>query len=144
MKKQIFAGALAVLMVGLVASACDDGATYDRYPPSGQGDPCNQYASCGTCTPVNGCGWCATGPAQGVCASDPDECSQAPSFSWTWNATGCFVPAEAGVTPVPEAGSTDAGPGLTVDSGPSSEPIDGGTEDADGGAQDSAADAATG
>lgn len=56
-------------------------------------DPCNDYASCGACTLVNGCGWCdgrcvsgaSSGPASGACASP-----------WVWVSAGCS--GDAGAT----------------------------------------------
>ncbi len=109
-------------MIGLAVQACDSSDDEGGWGGSGRGgDPCNQYSSCGTCTPVEGCGWCATGPSQGLCASDPDECDQAQSFSWTWNASGCVVAADASVVTGVDAGAgADTGsppPGKQVDSG---------------------------
>ncbi|MGO8997333.1 MAG: hypothetical protein ACLQVI_28795 [Polyangiaceae bacterium] len=110
---------LAFTVCGIVslASACNGSVSGYEYG-GWRGDPCGQYASCGTCTPVMGCGWCTTGVNQGMCASDPNECAGAAAFSWTWNASGCFAPADAGVVePV------DAGTPSPVDAAPVGNPI---------------------
>ncbi|MBL8603538.1 MAG: matrixin family metalloprotease [Myxococcales bacterium] len=67
-------------------------------------DPCNQFASCGACTPVNGCGWCGasnrcvrstqSGPTAGACASGfawlPQECSAGGTDAGTPTGTASF------------------------------------------------------
>jgi len=121
MTSRILAGAFAVSVIAIVAAACD-GTMNDDWRNGRRGDPCGQYTSCGACTPVDGCGWCTTGVGQGTCASDPNECASAPAFSWTWNASGCFEPADGGVEATPDAGSSvppsgDAGSSSTVDAG---------------------------
>jgi hypothetical protein len=93
--------AASIALVALALGACetnsDDGAVY-----SGYSDGCRQFTTCGTCTPVLGCGWCFDSDGTGICAADPDECVT-PVFSWTWNPSGCRVPATVG------AGQADAG-----------------------------------
>jgi hypothetical protein len=147
-----FLGALGFCSVALLsfAVACtdDDGGPYGN---GGSGDPCNQFATCGTCTPQNGCGWCSASNGQGLCASDPDECAGASSFDWTWNPSGCLVPVDAGTitvgTPTPDAGSptpTDAAgatpPGTSPDAASSQGVPDAATSDA---AASDASDAAS-
>jgi Plexin repeat len=89
-------------------------------------DPCLQFTSCGTCTPVLGCGWCSTGNT-GMCVSEPNECWMAPTFEWTWEFSGCPAgdagastdagttghAGDAGLETVPDAaaGDADAAPG---------------------------------
>jgi hypothetical protein len=125
MTSRLLAALLAASVIVVTAAACDEG-TVDGYYDRGR-DPCGQYASCGACTPVLGCGWCTTGVGQGLCASDPDECASAPSFSWTWNASGCFAPADAGIVETTDSGlstpaptPTDAGATLDDAARPSS------------------------
>jgi hypothetical protein len=110
--------AFTVCAIASLASACDGNVSGYEYG-GGRGDWCGQYASCATCTPVMGCGWCTTGVNQGMCASDPNECAGAAAFSWTWNPSGCFSPADAGVVEPVEAGS--AAP--TPDAAPVGNPI---------------------
>jgi hypothetical protein len=65
------------------------------------------YVTCGSCTPVLGCGWCFNA-AGGTCAPDPDSCTNASEFTWTWDPPGCpdvdagVIPLDAG-TPPPDA-----------------------------------------
>jgi hypothetical protein len=56
----------------------------DHPPPT----RCGELTSCGVCTAALGCGWCTVG-SSGRCAADPDECSSASAFSWTWDSVGC-------------------------------------------------------
>ena len=97
-------------------------------------DGCRQFTSCGTCTPVEGCGWCFDADGRGLCAADPNECLT-PAFSWTWNETGCRVPADAGagvVVATEDAGSPeDAGPPTVIDAGAT--PVDDGSLAGDAG-----------
>ena len=94
----------AALVLGACESdSADDGGGGCAY---GYHDACHQFASCGTCTPVNGCGWCFDSNGTGICAASPDECAT-PAFSWTWNPSGCRVPADAGAAQVTPG---DAGP----------------------------------
>jgi hypothetical protein len=72
---------------------------------------CGQYTTCGTCTPVPGCGWCYDSNGTGQCVAGPDQCAT-PAFSWTWNPSGCRVPADASTGPVV----------VVPPSGPSGEP----------------------
>jgi hypothetical protein len=104
----VFAAALAAIL-----GACDGG---DGSPPSSSasagGGPvaaCEQYTTCGSCTPQNGCGWCFNA-AGGYCVTDPDQCafSSNNEFTWTWNASGC-PDADASVGPAShDAGSKEA------------------------------------
>jgi hypothetical protein len=105
----------ALLLAGTVAvavGACDDSSSGGYSAGGGGGgDSCSAYTTCDTCTPANGCGWCfdSTG---GLCASDPDQCSSASEFTWTWNQSGCpdvdasVSPLDAGTTTPAEAGTT--------------------------------------
>ncbi|HZU85650.1 MAG TPA: hypothetical protein VE987_22140 [Polyangiaceae bacterium] len=78
---------------------------------------CRQYTSCEVCTPVEGCGWCYRDDGSGMCADDPNDCSSASVFTWTWDPGGCFVPPDAAVVPIdagadalaPDANAQDAG-----------------------------------
>jgi len=127
-----FLGALGFSSVALLlfAVACtEDGG--GQYGNGGSGDSCNQFVTCGTCTPQNGCGWCSTSNGQGLCASDPDECAGVSAFDWTWNPSGCLVPVDAGAvtvgTPRGDAGTTSTAtdaagnspPVAPIDAGPS-------------------------
>jgi hypothetical protein len=107
-----FAAAIAAVTSILLAGGCDSssdqGPYYGPYT-SGDYDSCRQYTSCGSCTPISGCGWCLDSNGQGECVSDPDFCST-PAFTWTWNETGCRIPAEAGLA-IPTAGD-DAEPAI--------------------------------
>jgi hypothetical protein len=109
-----FAVAIAAVTGAVLLSAfasCDSTSDPAPYYGSGRYDSCRQYASCGTCTPADGCGWCFDSDGTGECVSDPDFCST-PAFTWTWNETGCRVPAEAGTgTPQPTVGD-DASPAV--------------------------------
>jgi hypothetical protein len=105
----------AFLLAGAVAvavGACDDSSSGGYYS-SAPGGQCSAYTTCDTCTPVNGCGWCFNSTG-GLCASDPDQCSSASEFTWTWNQNGCpdvdasVAPLEAGTTTASEAGNTTA------------------------------------
>jgi len=110
-----FAGAVAVAM-----GACDDSSSGSGYDVTGSTGPagCSSYITCDTCTPVNGCGWCFNGTG-GLCASDPDQCSSASEFTWTWNQSGC-PDVDASVSPL-DAGTTtpaETGTPTAADSGP--------------------------
>jgi hypothetical protein len=105
----------AFLLAGAVAvavGACDDSSSGGYYAsaPAGQ---CSTYTTCDTCTPVQGCGWCFNSTGA-LCASDPDQCSSAGEFTWTWNQSGCpdvdasVAPLDAGTTTATEAGTTTA------------------------------------
>jgi hypothetical protein len=101
--------AAAMAGAALVVGACendsaDDGGGGYAYAYH---DACHQFASCGTCTPVNGCGWCFDSNGTGICAASPDECAT-PVFSWTWNPSGCRVPADAGAAQVTTGDATPA------------------------------------
>jgi hypothetical protein len=103
---RLIAGTLGAAAVALAIGACDDGGHRDMgYGQGGANGFCQQYLSCGTCTPVVGCGWCATGAGgEGTCAADPDECATATKFYWTWEPTGCRSGPDAGVGPASDAG----------------------------------------
>jgi hypothetical protein len=104
--KRLLGWFLGASTIALSLAACD--AESDVYGDPRYEDPCLQYASCGACTPVPGCGWCFTATS-GACVSHPDECAGATSFGWTWEKSGCHVPAEAGTGEVPDGGAvTDA------------------------------------
>jgi hypothetical protein len=97
--KRFLSSLLLAAPVALVFLACADQRGYgDSY--SSQTAYCSQYATCGTCTPVNGCGWCYTADAGGMCAADPNECAGSSEFLWTWNADGCREGADASVVPL--------------------------------------------
>ena len=116
-------------MVALALGACgDDSGDSYAYPGGGGGsDPCNQYSTCGSCTPVEGCGWCFNATS-GLCAGSPDECTNVSEFTWTWDPTGCVDvdasvnPADAGRTPP----TTDAGTPETSSPVEASTPADAG------------------
>jgi len=91
--------ALLAAMIALGVGACD--ARSDYYDGYGSSSSCAAYTSCQTCTPVLGCGWCMNGNGTGTCAPGPDYCT-GQQFSWTWEPTGCHVPADAST-------SSDAG-----------------------------------
>jgi hypothetical protein len=119
--------ATAFIVLGACEDSNNDGGGGDWY---GGHHSCRQYTSCGTCTPVVGCGWCLDSDGTGLCVSDPDECPT-PSFTWTWNETGCRVPSDAGVGPAP-LGSFDAtdAPSTSADDAASSDDGGGGASDA--------------
>jgi hypothetical protein len=122
-------GGVAAMAIGLlVLGACETQSGEGFEGAEGFRDGCRQFTSCGTCTPVSGCGWCFDADGKGLCAADPDECLT-PAFSWTWNETGCRVPADAGAGPVvftDDAGTPD-------DAGATITPVDGGVALADSG-----------
>jgi hypothetical protein len=136
----------ATLGVGLAPSleGCDDGGRYDHnYGGGGGWAECEQYTTCGACTPVSGCGWCQASDGTGLCADDPSACAGAQQFSWTWDPSGCRVTADASVvTMAPEGGgktAPDAGPSgdATADAGTSNDAgsNDAGSNDAGSNAQ---------
>jgi hypothetical protein len=110
---------LAATIAGaaLLLGACESdpgpssGGYYGAY---GGYESCRQFASCGTCTPVEGCGWCFDSDGNGMCASSPDECTT-PAFSWTWNESGCRVAADAGTVGPGTLEPGTVGPGKTGD-----------------------------
>jgi hypothetical protein len=104
MLRSLWKVALGTAVLALVA--CDSGGYYDNGAGSGYYDYCQQFATCGACTPVLGCGWCTYGNAQGVCLSDPDFCTTQ-QFSWTWEPKGCSAGGDAGTTT--EDSAVDAG-----------------------------------
>jgi hypothetical protein len=109
---RFLSGALAVAALALLGNACDDsggGGGSSAGGAGGTGPACAQYATCQACTPANGCGWCSYPEGTGECVSSPDRCREH-AFSWTWDPSGCFVPADASVNPTTPAppSSTDA------------------------------------
>jgi hypothetical protein len=94
--------------VPLALAACDDGMYYDNRYGGGYYGYCEQYTSCGECTPVLGCGWCSYGNGLGICLSGPEWC-RVQQFSWTWEPKGCG--GDGGMTS-PDGGS-DAGDAST-------------------------------
>jgi hypothetical protein len=87
--QRTYAAILLATAIALPLGACGDdgsgGYSYGYATAYG----CEQFTTCGTCTPVLGCGWCFHGTS-GVCTSDPDQCAQVTSeFTWTWNPSGC-------------------------------------------------------
>jgi len=133
-------GMLACVAVPACASDHVEGGGYNAVGGGGGFvESCRQFTSCESCTPVSGCGWCFDSNGVGECAPDPDSCST-PAFSWTWNASGCRVPADAGR---PQVSQEDAGPTVVVDSGPvtvDAELVDAELVTADGGAVDGSFD----
>jgi hypothetical protein len=134
----------AVAVCAAVLAACEADSTQTDPPYSyGYYDGCRQYASCGTCTPVLGCGWCFDSDGTGECVSTPAACST-PVFSWTWNPSGCRVPADAQAGSPPSA--IDAGaPTVGDDAGEadaSATPETGTAVDSGTTATDAASDAA--
>ncbi|MGH7296953.1 MAG: hypothetical protein ACRELB_18585 [Polyangiaceae bacterium] len=97
--------ALLFASVALALAACSGDDASSAYAYSG--DACNQFTSCGSCTPVEGCGWCFNASG-GLCAATPDECTNVSEFTWTWDSTGC-PDTDASVVPV--SSSADAGGG---------------------------------
>lgn len=115
MRRFWIGGALASL-VALCVGGCDSSSQGYPYPGGGN-DLCSSYATCGTCTPVQGCGWCFN-LSGGACASSPDQCANVSEFTWTWDLDGC-PGVDASVSPLdasaPETGAAaDSG---TADSG---------------------------
>lgn len=97
--------ALAFVLSGCIADDSSPPGSY--YGPGAYG--CEQYTSCGTCTPVLGCGWCWVGD-KGLCAADPDQCATAATFSWTWESSGCPAAPDAGAQDAASGdGAADAG-----------------------------------
>jgi hypothetical protein len=117
MKKRIIATALAAVVGGLAGSACEGHHHHEKGERDRLEDACRQLTSCQTCTPVSGCGWCQTGVDEGTCAADPDECSGAAAFSWTWNPSACVVTPDGAAPAVPDAASTVAAPDDGADAG---------------------------
>jgi hypothetical protein len=90
------------LVVGACNGGDDSSSSFGGYSSYG-GDGCQQFTSCTACTPVPGCGWCFDSDGRGMCAASPDECAT-PAFSWTWNPSGCRIPADASTAQAPDAG----------------------------------------
>jgi hypothetical protein len=135
MKYRLFASMVAALCLASCWDSTDD--AYGPPPGSGDGRPhCERFTSCATCTPALGCGWCQSGD-KGLCTSEPNRCSDAVSFSWTWELAYCPAEADAGGgwTTVPPNNAPD-GAASTPDAGTS-------TPDAAGATSDGAGDDAT-
>jgi hypothetical protein len=100
--------AAALLLGSLCSASCYEPDGGYASPSTGFHDRgfCEQFTSCGTCTPVLGCGWCQSG-SKGLCAPDPDRCDQAASFSWTWELDFCPAEPDGGVDAA-DAARTDA------------------------------------
>jgi len=98
----------------LVLAACDDGVYYDNRYPGNYYGYCEQFATCGECTPVLGCGWCSFNNGKGLCTSEPNACGTQ-EFSWTWELKGCGISPDAGTSgdastdASTDASSTDGG-----------------------------------
>jgi hypothetical protein len=113
--KRFLAITLAASAIALGLAACDSNDD-DYWAYERRGDPCLEFATCGSCTPVMGCGWCSTS-TRGACVSDPGECAGAESFSWTWDPSGCSAGADASVAPGADASAPDSAvPGEPTDS----------------------------
>jgi hypothetical protein len=98
-----------LIALALVACEGEGGGSVSYVAGGGSSADCNRYTACGACTPVVGCGWCYNSDGTGTCAASPDLCPT-PSFTWTWNPSGCLVLAEAGVaTGDAEVTSPDGG-----------------------------------
>ena len=93
--KRISIALLCASLVAIASNACDEGDAYYAYGSSSY-SPCSQYTSCGSCTPILGCGWCFEAKNTGHCAAGPSQCDGT-AFSWTWEKSGCHLPADAGV-----------------------------------------------
>jgi hypothetical protein len=104
------------LLAALVGALCSSSCFAPDYgPPPGtyvQQFPCEQFTSCGTCTPVLGCGWCQSGD-KGICTSNPDSCAGVASFSWTWELAFCPAELDGGAS----ASADAAHEGATNDAG---------------------------
>jgi hypothetical protein len=104
------ATALLSSMIAVALGACGNNDDSAYSGGGGYAAMCSAYTTCGSCTPVDGCGWCFSG-ASGACASDPDSCTSATEFTWTWDPSGCpdvavsVVPPDAGTDAFPEASS---------------------------------------
>ncbi len=100
--------AAAAALIAIPLGACSSDGGQGANPPAVT--DCAQFTSCAACTPVIGCGWCYDSDGTGACAPGPNGCAT-PSFSWTWNPSGCRVTAEAGVAPGPTQPVPDGGDG---------------------------------
>lgn len=91
------------VVCALILGACSEDTTESSGSGSGyfsaMSAACRPYTTCSTCTPVLGCGWCFDSDGTGECVSGPDDC-RTQVFSWTWNESGCRIPADAGTGPV--------------------------------------------
>jgi hypothetical protein len=100
--KRLVVYATLLAFFAATAGACDGEYVYGVAPREGR--YCRQFDTCGACTPVPGCGWCTSPDGTGTCTSDPDECPTE-QFDWTWNPSGCHVPADASVSRPPQDGA---------------------------------------
>ena len=145
----MLAGALLASSAALLFAACGDDHHDHLEVRGGHRDHCAEYATCGSCTPIEGCGWCTYEDGSGACSSEPDRCSGS-TFRWNWEPAGCSTSADAGpvldTTPPSDAplatdAPTDApsdAPGLS--DAPTNIPGDSATTDA---SETSSSDAAT-
>jgi hypothetical protein len=99
---RFLAAAFLTSTIAVTLGACGNDNADVSYASGGYATMCGAYTTCGSCTPVDGCGWCFSG-ATGTCAPDPDSCTDASEFTWTWNPSGC--PA---VPTVVDAGTSDS------------------------------------
>jgi len=109
--KRISIALLCASLVAIASNACDEGDAYYSY--GGAYDYCTRYTSCGTCTPVLGCGWCFEAKGNGECVGGPSLC-RGSAFSWTWEKSGCHLPADAGVS---DARAVDGAVSTPTDAG---------------------------
>jgi hypothetical protein len=115
--KHRFIAFMLFTLGALVSMSCtqDDGYYAPPPGPYDNASYCEQFASCGTCTPILGCGWCQSGD-KGICLPDPDACSRRlPAFTWTWELAYCpgtidgSVPDAWQGSPVDATTSSEAG-----------------------------------
>lgn len=113
---RLLAAVLLASTIEVTLGACGENSADSGYAYGGSGvssSMCSAQTTCASCTPVLGCGWCFSGGA-GSCAPDPDSCSDASEFTWTWNPSGCPVeptvgPVDAGtITPAEAMAPLDA------------------------------------
>jgi hypothetical protein len=103
MKHKLLCLGILTALVGCL-DPNDGGSGYGYQPPGPRGPRrCEQFTTCGTCTPVLGCGWCWTGD-KGLCTDQPNACAGATSFDWTWDLAECPATGDGGA-----AGASDAG-----------------------------------
>jgi hypothetical protein len=121
---RLLSATLLASAVGVSLAACGDdtgggglsyGSSSGGGSSGGSAGDCRVYTTCGSCTPVAGCGWCFSGTS-GTCAFDPDDCTSASEFTWTWDPSGCpYV--DAGVVPL-DAGASPEASHVTFDASP--------------------------
>jgi hypothetical protein len=96
--------AFAVTVTVGACSADDGSAVYGSSAGGGPVTDCSVYATCGSCTPIEGCGWCFGG-APGMCAPGPGSCASESEFTWTWDPSGC-PDVDASVVPLDGGGAS--------------------------------------